>query len=47
MKSYKITYRVKVKDWETRYLIVRAYTHSEAKERFTLWKGLITDIYEI
>ena len=36
-----------MKEWETRYLIVRAYTRDEAKERFTMWKGLITDIHEI
>ena len=47
MKSYKITYRVKLKEWETRYLIVRAYTHSEAKSRFTLWEGLIVKIEAI
>jgi hypothetical protein len=47
MKRFKITYNVRLKRWEERYLIVRAYTHSEAKERFTLWKGLITDIHEI
>lgn len=47
MKSYKITYKVKLKEWETRYLIVRAYTRDEAKERFTMWQGLITDINEI
>ncbi len=47
MKSYKIIYKVKLKEWETRYLIVRAYTIYEAKERFTMWKGLITDIHEI
>ena len=47
MKRYKITYRVKVKEWETRYLIVRAYTKSEAKDKFELWEGLITDINEI
>lgn len=47
MKSYKITYRVKVKEWETRYLIVRAYTKTDAKDKFELWEGLITDINEI
>ena len=47
MKSYKITYRVKLKTWEERYLIVRAYTKTEAKDKFQLWKGLITDINEI
>lgn len=47
MKSYKITYRVKLKEWETRYLIVRAYTKLQARARFSLWKGLITDIHEI
>lgn len=47
MKSYKITYKVKLKEWETRYLIVRAYTHQDARERFTMWQGLITDINEI
>ena len=47
MKSYKITYRVKLADWEERFLIVRAYTKLQARERFSLWKGLITDIHEI
>ena len=49
MKSYKITYRVqeKPRQWSLRYLIVRAYNSQEAKERFTLWEGLITDITEI
>jgi hypothetical protein len=47
MKSYKITYRVKLADWEERFLIVRAYTKLQARERFSLWKGLITDIKEI
>jgi len=47
MKRFKITYKVKLKEWETRYLIVRAYTRNEAKERFTMCKGLITDIHEI
>ena len=47
MKSYKITYKVKLKEWETRYLIVSAYTQSDAKDKFQLWKGLITDINEI
>ena len=47
MRSYKITYIVKVKEWETRYLIVRAYNREEARERFTMWKGLIKDINEI
>ena len=47
MKSYKITYRVKLADWEERFLIVRAYTKLQARERFSLWKGLITDINEI
>jgi hypothetical protein len=47
MKSYKITYKVKLKEWETRYLIVSAYNQSDAKDKFQLWKGLITDINEI
>ena len=47
MKRFKITYKVKLKTWEQRYLIVSAYTKSEAKDKFELWEGLITDIYEI
>ena len=47
MKSFKITYRVKFKEWETRYLIVRAYTSEGARAKFDMWEGLITDIYEI
>ena len=47
MKRFKITYRVKLKIWEERYLIVSAYTKADAKDKFQLWKGLITDINEI
>ena len=47
MKRFKITYKVKLKTWEQRYLIVSAYTQSDAKDKFQLWKGLITDIHEI
>ena len=47
MKRFKITYIIKLKRWEERYLIVSAYTKSEAKDKFELWKGLITDINEI
>lgn len=47
MKRFKITYKVKLKTWEQRFLIVSAYTKSEAKDKFELWKGLITDINEI
>ena len=47
MKRFKITYKVKLKRWEQRYLIVSAYTKSEAKYKFELWEGLITDINEI
>ena len=50
MKSFKITYKVKEtpkRAWSLRYMIVRGYTHSEAKSRFTLWEGLIVKIEEI
>lgn len=47
MKRFKITYRVKLKDWEVRYIIIRAYTIEGAKAEFELWKRLITDINEI
>ena len=47
MKRFKITYKVKLKTWEERYLIVSAYTKTDAKDKFELWKGLITDIKEI
>ena len=47
MKRFKITYRVKLKTWEERYLIVSAYTKTDAKDKFELWEGLITDIKEI
>jgi hypothetical protein len=47
MKRFKITYKVKLKTWEERYLIVIAYTKTEAKDKFELWEGLITDINEI
>jgi len=50
MKSYKITYKVKEtakRAWSLRYLIVRAYTHQDAKGRFTMWEGLIVKIEEI
>lgn len=47
MKRFKITYRVKLKRWEQRFLIVSAYNKSEPKDRFELWEGLITDINEI
>ena len=47
MKRFKITYKVKLKTWEERYLIVSAYTKSEAKDKFELWEGLITDKNEI
>lgn len=47
MKHYKITYRVKFKEWEVRYYIVKAYSVEHARERFNMWDGLITDIYEI
>ncbi len=47
MKRFKITYKVKLKEWEQRFLIVSAYTKAEAKDKFKLWEGLITDISEI
>ena len=47
MKRFKITYKVKIKRWQERYLIVSAYTQSDAKNKFQLWKGLIKDISEI
>ena len=47
MKRFKITYKIKLDDWQERFLIVSAYTKSEAKNKFELWKGLITDINEI
>lgn len=50
MKSYKITYKVKEspkRAWSLRYMIIRAYTHAEAKSRFTLWEGLIVKIEAI
>lgn len=47
MKRFKITYRIKLNRWEQRFLIVSAYTKSEAKDKFELWEGLITDINEI
>jgi hypothetical protein len=47
MKRFKITYKIKLKRWEERYLIVIAHTQSDAKDKFQLWKGLITDINEI
>jgi hypothetical protein len=47
MKRFKITYKVKLKRWEQRFLIVSAYTKSAAKDKFELWEGLITDINEI
>ena len=47
MKRFKITYKVKLKTWEERYLIVSAYTKTDAKDKFELWEGLITDIKEI
>jgi hypothetical protein len=36
MKRFKITYKVKLKTWEERYLIVSAYTKSEAKDKFEM-----------
>lgn len=47
MKRFKITYKIKLNDWQERYLIVSAYTKLEAKDKFELWRGLIIDIHEI
>lgn len=50
MKNFKITYKVKEaknRAWSVRYMIVKCHTHSEAKERFNLWEGLIVKIEEI
>ena len=47
MRTWKITYRVKLKTWEERYLVVNAYTSEEAKKKFDMWEGLIIKISEV